>query len=216
MTSYFNIQKYNARTNDERLAKRGVTHKGINGSFWLDVIFTANQPGFVLQHVTKYFTSLSNTCLPNKEREPKEYWEIFYIDKNAESVDADGFVQRNCGKKSSGRVTFIGVSEFYPYSNPVKFDKEGNMEITPILKKIFGRHVYISKNSEANGLPYSLQKPFMTGLTPYKTKIYRKVECQWKPGRTVVVKESVQKDNLLINLDRPKEYLDEFSETNLL
>ena len=95
-TPNFGIKKWNARAGwgpkgegDESLMKRGVLHEGQNGSFWVDVKFTSNVPGFVVQYIEKNI-AVQNTQLDSSETEDKRYWEIFYIDESGESYNADG------------------------------------------------------------------------------------------------------------------------------
>ena len=209
----FNIIKWNARTAYPELQRRGIYHEGINGSYWADVKFTANTPGFVVQHIVKKYIS-NNFCSAKNS----DYWEIFYIDESGLSYNADGFVQGHKGNKSSGETIQVGESRFYPYDKKVSFDNNGDMILTSKLKKIFGSHITINGHPNANGLPSGNKMPFMNTLVYTGNVIIHIVNAKWEPrnGENYTnISEEVYINDKSKSLNRPEEYIEELLEANM-
>jgi len=220
----FNIIKWNGRVNFEKdtneyYSQRGVFHESYYGSYFIDKRFTSNHKGFVVQKIEKKILELNDSNLPKKEQNSKTYWEIFYIgdlnvpknimNKQANryySINTDGFVQQECGERSSGHVVQVGTSNFFRYDDPINFI-DNMLELTPKLKKIFGKHVKRDLKSNANGLPYSKTPPSMNGLVSSGPTIVHIVEYEWNNTDSEThVKETVHSDDLVLDLMRPTDY----------
>lgn len=212
----FNIIKWNARTSYSELQKRGILHEGLNGSYWVDVRFVSNIPGFVVQHITKKYIKRRNFV--SKMTKNNDYWEIFYIDNSGKSYNADGFVQENKGNKSEGETKQIGKAIFYPYDKKVNFNKNGNMIITSSLKKIFGSHIKIKGHVNAGGLPSSIKQPTMNTLVRSGPMITHIVSAKWKPtnGENYTnITEKVYIGKKMKKINRPNKYINETKESQM-
>ena len=178
---------YNSRAPTEAMKRRGVSMECPRGSFSFDIVFTTSdkQPGFVVQYIRKTLTYRLNPSSPWRTRD-HDYWEIFYINTDGESWNADRFAQTaTSDTKSEGCFIQIGYAYFFPYSGPVEMVNH-NIKITKVLKKIFGK--WMKQNPPnlggieyANGLPSSKKQPKMKGLDPQETAIIHKLTGNWGP-----------------------------------
>ena len=157
---------------------------------------------------------LTDSDLPAKEKKDKTYWEIFYIgDLNVPqkinnqqahkfySINTDGFVQQECGERSSGHIVQVGTSNFFKYDDQITF-KDDMLVLTPKLKQIFGKHVKRDLKSNANGLPFSLKPPSMNGLTSSGPTIIHVVEYKWNSDSETHVKETAYSNETVLDLER--------------
>ena len=206
----FNIIRWNARTAYPELQRRGIYHEGMNGSYWVDIKFTSNKQGFVVQHITKKYNKRNFQSNTNND-----YWEIFYIDGSGLSYNTDGFVQGNKGNNSKGETIQVGEAGFYPYDKEVNFDNNGDMILTNELKKIFGSRITLNGHINANGLPSGNKMPYMNTLTRIGPIITHIVKAKWEPlngENYTTITEMVYINDKLKNLNRPTEYIDELNE----
>ena len=166
--------------------------KDTKGHFKFDVVFTSNRPGFVVQYLRKKLTYKETAKSPwNKSN--RAYWEIFYIGDDGMSWKGDRFAQTSIGKEESeGCLIQIGYAYFFPYhlsEYEVEIYKT-EVNLSPLLKRIFGEEVQRGKIAMANGLPSSLHKPKMADPEsplkkidpdewPLKKAIIRKLTVNW-------------------------------------
>lgn len=116
-----------------------------SGGYKQLVRFTTDKtPGFVVQQVVK---DLEVTPGPHRPGVTVvtdwNYWEIFYVNKDGKSIEADGFVQKTCGATSSGRGRQTGTAYFYPYREPVAYNGS-SLPWAKSLQDVFGEHVHFS------------------------------------------------------------------------
>jgi len=227
----FNIIKWNARVDFNRdsgeyYSQRGVLNESYNGSYFIDKRFTSNKRGFVVQKIEKKILELKNSILDTKEQKSKTYWEIFYVGSDTVplnitnklahqyySYSTDGFVQEDCGEESSGHIVQVGTSNFFEYNHPVVF-RDNMMVITDAIQHIFGQHVSIDLNTNANGLPISTEPPLMNTLKSSGPTVLHVVEYHWNnTDNETHVKETCYSDDLVFDLMRPSEYENEEIET---
>ncbi len=178
----FGIIPYNTHAPTESMKRRGVSMECPRGSFSFDIVFTTSdkQPGFVVQYIRKTLTYRLNPSSPWRTRD-HDYWEIFYINTDGESWNADRFAQTaTSDTKSEGCFIQIGYAYFFPYSGPVEMVNH-NIKITKVLKKIFGKWMELGQIEYANGLPSSKKQPKMKGLDHQKTAIIHKLTGNWGP-----------------------------------
>ena len=130
------MQEYNFQL---EFIKTDAYHSGGYKQF---VRFTTgkNHPGFVVQNVVKH---LDVTGPGVKVVTDWNYWEIFYVNKDGKSIEADGFVQKTCDATSSGKGRQTGTAFFYPYNGNVVYN--GNsLPWAKDLQDVFGEHVHFS------------------------------------------------------------------------
>ena len=209
----FNIKPYNTHVDTDlvtdpdeinRLKERGVGFENENGGFDYQVIFVSRDPGFVVQRIQRE-TIVNKVNRSTKQYEPylsktEEYWEIFYIDpkeppyqnnKNYfKSGNPDSFAQKpfKTPKNTTGKITIIGTSYFYPYDELIEktgTDKFKRASFNKI-KKLFNNDNKITQNSRgpANGLPFS--KFEITGTDDFKhcgKVIIRTLVAEWPKGK---------------------------------
>lgn len=121
-----NIIRWNARVNVElspklydELTQRGLLHESYNGSYWADVKFTSNKPGFLVQKIEKDIKNLNNVEIFNESKKistksaeyksettNKTYWEIFYLNGN----NGDG------GGPLTGKILNNDALQHYSFS----------------------------------------------------------------------------------------------------
>ena len=117
MIPTFSMIPWNSSALTLQLKRRGVANESIKGSFEFDVVFTSNQPGFVVQYIRKNRT-YKKTASSRWKKTDRAYWEIFYIGDDRMSWNADRFAQTSLGKESEGGLIQIGYAYFFPYDQP--------------------------------------------------------------------------------------------------
>ena len=223
----FDIKPYNTHVNTDLVTdldeinyfkERGVGFENENGGFDYQVIFVSRDPGFVVQRIQRE-TTVNKVNKTTKQYEPyiskrEEYWEIFYIDRKEppyqtnkkyfKSGNPDSFAQKPIKnpKNTTGKITIIGTSYFYPYDGPIektkqtdKFKKASFNKI----KELFNNDniIQISKGP-ANGLPFSTDE--ITGTDDFKhcgKVIIRTLVAEWPKGEkpTKFDKKNAEKDS---------------------
>ena len=130
------MQEYNFQL---EFIKTDAYHSGGYKQF---VRFTTgkNHPGFVVQNVVKH---LDVTGPGVKVVTDWNYWEIFYVNKDGKSIEADGFVQKTCDATSSGKGRQTGTAFFYPYDGKVVYNGS-SLPWAKDLQDVFGEHVHFS------------------------------------------------------------------------
>lgn len=215
-TFFKTLRKKPTKYDSDHYLKMGSIIKGLDGSYSCDVLFTAPQPGFVVQKIEKRMDYYSD--FNRHVTKYLEYWEIFYITPAGTSHNSDGFVQKGLGPNSHGIIVQTGYAKFYPYSVHNVAFHDDVMIPNAELKDIFGPHVKFAAEPAAipaaAGLPSSNREPIMKGLVAEDTEIIHQVTAVWgkkdKYGdnstevlERVVIKEpgsATEKD-----LDRPSD-----------
>lgn len=184
----FSMMRWNNTAKPGPLQKRGIVKKAFRGDYTLDVCYSSNTPGFIVQEIVKTGFIRLPKYITNKKTQtqtipPLHYWEVFYIYDNDCDNNNDGFSLVMHDMQSEGVVVQTGINVFYPYDKPVKINRDGYiLESTKDYKKIFGDDVGRNKVRMALAMPASLKKIPMNNLTAHPNGIIRQTIAQWGSG----------------------------------